>query len=71
MARWLLLYLKGEIIMKILASLLLYALQVLHGGVCTYFAVKRFVEGKYFLFGMWLMCSIYAIVNLIQCALMI
>lgn len=71
MTRRLLLFLKGETIMKILAALLLYALQVLTGGLCTYFTVKRFVEGKYFLFGIWLMCSIYSVVNLIELALMI
>lgn len=57
--------------MKILAALLLYVLQVLTGVFCIYFTVKRFIERKYFLFGMWLMCSIYSIVNLIQYALMI
>jgi hypothetical protein len=57
--------------MKMLAGLLLYALQVLAGGTCIYFTVKRFIEGKYFLFGTWLMCSIYSVVNLIELALMI
>jgi uncharacterized membrane protein SirB2 len=57
--------------MNLLLHFLVYVLYVLVGGVCIRYAVKRFIEGKYFLFGTALICSIYLIVNVIDHALMI
>lgn len=52
--------------MAFLIELLFYTAMILIGGVHLSFAIKYFVEKKWFIFGVWLMAFLFNLSKFIQ-----